>query len=226
MVESLTLKLFECKGGNIISAPEKRGLYNLASDLHPLHWERLARRPPEISARAAGCDLVEGCFHIDCVAKTLAIDPQRRAVVLRDEPGGEPGYQRSLAALTYLAGATEGPASGAFVSPRELPGGASFFRGPHSLPTDRLASAFGPDLPSLAAAAKALGGRIAQGGDLSFIIPGLPKIPIQIVYWRGDEEFSAASALLVDARSHLHLPLDALWALLNVAVSSLTGRNH
>jgi hypothetical protein len=40
--------------------------------------------------------------------------------------------------------------------------------------------------------------------------------------WGESPEFPASAAMLIDSRSHLHLPLDVLWALANVAVQDLT----
>jgi hypothetical protein len=114
------------------------------------------------------------------------------------------------------------PASGSWVAFRELPGGEAFFRGPHSLATPRLVGAFGEDPMRVFASARALGGRPGAGAAAATAdLPALPRIPLRVLVWAGTEEFAAEAALLVDSRAHLHLALDVLWALSNVAVADL-----
>lgn len=202
--------------------PGENKLYSKASDLHPHHWERLAARPPEEAACAAGAEYVGGRFRLAVAGSPLIIDPIARTVAFAATEEKEPGYQRALVAVAYLADAIDAPLAGKMVSPRELPGGQGFFRGPHAVPSDRLARAFGADIEGFSAAAARLGGARLQGGDASSAFPLLPKIPAQVILWRGDEEMAAQATVLVDARAHLFVPLDVLWAALNVLVGDLT----
>lgn len=201
--------------------PEANRLYQTSTDLHPLHWEALGRRPPEEACAAADARLEGGAFLLEVLGRVLRIDPFARTVTWAAGTGGEVGFQRSLAAVAYLAGALDAPVRGEWVAFRELPGGDAFFRGPHSVATARLAGAFGTEPAKLGEAARRLGGAPASAGDAAADLPALPRIPLRAVVWGATPEFSAQASLLTDARAHLHVPLDVLWALTNVAIGDL-----
>ncbi|MBI5018540.1 MAG: DUF3786 domain-containing protein [Deltaproteobacteria bacterium] len=201
--------------------PEENALYRTADGLHPLHWETLRQRDPTEAARAAGAEIQGGALRLFVLGRHLRVDPGAERVRFEDEPAREVGYQRALVAVAYLAGALEAPPRGEWVAFRELPGGDAFFRGPHSLATPRLEKAFGPWPERLVEAARRLGGAWAPGADAAADLAALPRIPLRILLWRATAEFPASATVLTDARAHLHLPLDVLWALTNVAVADL-----
>lgn len=201
--------------------PESNPLYARAEDLHPLHWENLGRRAPEEAARAAGATWNGESFLLPVLGRHMGVHPRTRSLSWVSGPDRPVGYQRALVAVAYLAGAVEAPPRGEWVAFRELPGGDAFFRGPHSLATPRLEEAFGRGPADLVRAAVALGGRAGPGADAAAEIPALPRIPLRVLLWATGEEFSASASLLVDSRAHLHLALDVLWALANVAVADL-----
>lgn len=201
--------------------PEQNPLYSRAEDLHPLHWENLGRRPAADAARAAGATWDGEIFTLPFLGKEVRVAPRARTVSWAAGPNRPIGYQRALVAVAYLAGALEAPPRGEWVAFRELPGGEAFFRGPHSLPTPRLETAFGRRPGGLLAAARSMGGTASPGADAAAELPALPRIPLQVLLWAAGEEFPASASLLVDARAHLHLALDVLWALANVAIADL-----
>lgn len=201
--------------------PEQNPLYSRAEDLHPLHWENLGRLPAADAARAAGAAWDGEAFSLPFLGKDLRVDPRARTVSWAADPDRPFGYQRALVAVAYLAGAVEAPPREEWIAFRELPGGDAFFRGPHSLPTPRLEAAFGSRPEGLLAAARALGGTASPGADAAAELPALPRIPLRALLWAATEEFPASASLLVDARAHLHLALDVLWALANVAIADL-----
>lgn len=201
--------------------PEANRLYQTSSDLHPLHWEALARRPAREVCAAAGAAADGEAYLLPFLGRALRVDPGGRSVSWAGGPGGDAGFQRALVAVAYLAGAVEAPPRGEWVSFRELPGGDSFFRGPHSVATPRLERAFGASPGRLVEAGRRVGGAPAAAGDAAVDLPALPRIPLRAVVWGATPEFPASASLLVDARAHLHLALDVLWALSNVAVAEL-----
>ncbi|GAB4260541.1 MULTISPECIES: DUF3786 domain-containing protein [Deferrisoma] len=201
--------------------PEENRLYARAEDLHPAHWERLAARDPGEAARAAGARWDGGRFLLPLLGRTVAVDPSARTVGFEGDPGRPVGYQRALVAVAYLAGALEAPLRGEWVRFRDLPGGDAFFRGPHALPLPRLVEAFGAGPRGLLSAAAALGGRPVEGADAAAEVPALPRVPVRVLVWGAAGEFAPSATLLTDARSHLHLALDVLWALANVTVADL-----
>lgn len=201
--------------------PEQNPLYSRAEDLHPLHWGNLERRPPADAAQAAGAVWDGEVFTLPFLGTDVRVAPRARTISWAADPGRPMGYQRALVAVAYLAGAVEAPPRGEWVAFRELPGGEAFFRGPHGLPTPQLETAFGRRPGDLLAAARSLGGFATPGADAGAELPALPRIPLRVLLWAAAEEFPASACLLVDARVHLHLALDVLWALANVAIADL-----
>jgi hypothetical protein len=123
------------------------------------------------------------------------------------------------------------PPAGRLITPQELPGGGLFFSGPHAIATAGLEKRFGADATALLAVAQALGGQVLEGmADLAVTIPGLPMLPLYVLLWLGDEEFSARAVVGLDAHAQHQLALDGIWALTNLLVAGLLsagqGENH
>jgi hypothetical protein len=89
-----------------------------------------------------------------------------------------------------------------------------------------LVKAFGNDLEAFERAARNAGGEKrfpmagAPLGDAAFAYQALPRVPLLVVYWLGDEDFPPNSQILFDAAVSHHMPTDAC-AILG---SSLTRR--
>jgi hypothetical protein len=123
--------------------------------------------------------------------------------------------------VQYLLTAQDEPPAGEMVSPRSLPSGDFFFRGPHDFPTERLVHAFGERVEAFRKAAEKIGGRPVAAGDAAYEFAALPRVPMTVILWQTDEEFPARVQILVDRGAHRQLPLDALWVLANVLAKRL-----
>jgi hypothetical protein len=123
--------------------------------------------------------------------------------------------------LTYLLRAQPIGLTGRMVTGSEIRGGNFFFRGPHVLFTKPLEKRFGDDGHSFLEAGLRLGGGETDFGDVSFRLWPLPKIPLGYILWLGDEEFPARLVVTFDASVEEHLPLDVIWALVNLVGRAL-----
>ena len=103
--------------------------------------------------------------------------------------------------------------SGEWISEKDLPGGPTFFRGPHLLPTNLISNRFGNDLQSFCERCKKLGGTQLQLADAAFSFIITKDIPVAVLYWIGDEEFPAEAKILYDKSIAEPLPLDIVFAL-------------
>jgi hypothetical protein len=130
-------------------------------------------------------------------------------------------FLEQLCILAYLINAQDIPPANKFVGPEHLPSGQFFFRGLHSLPTGKLEEAFGKSPKRLYEVSKKLDAKRSEFGDASIEFYALPRIPITIIIWRGDDEFEARASILFDETAGNQLPLDALGALANLAVKAL-----
>jgi hypothetical protein len=102
---------------------------------------------------------------------------------------------------------------GEWISEKDLPGGATFFRGPHLLPTSLISDRFGNDLQGFRDRCRQLGGTPLNMADAAFSFQITRDIPVAVLYWTGDEEFPAEAKILYDRAMSEPLPLDIVFAL-------------
>ena len=55
-------------------------------------------------------------------------------------------------------------------------------------------------------------------GDASIRLPAFPKVPVYIILFKSDGEFSVRSDLLFDSTCSLQLPEDILWSIAMMGV--------
>lgn len=201
--------------------PGEVRLFRYADQLPEALWNDLEARDPIEAAASCDAFLEAGRFRLSLFSRDYIIDPAEHTIAEALRPEHKSSYQTGLVLITALAKAQNIPQSGRMITPGELPGGRMFFAGPHELPTAPIAERFGSDAPGLIAAAATMGGReIEESADAAVFIPALPRVPMWLLLWEGDEEFEARAVMGIDDRAHYHLALDAVWAMCNV----LTGR--
>lgn len=112
--------------------------------------------------------------------------------------------------IHYFTTADGASLTGEWVSLRQVEGGLFYERAFQGYTGDRLAGFFGNDLERFAAAASRMGGSPEDMGDAAFSFLPLPRVPMAMVYWLGDEEFLPTAQLLFDASVSHYLPIGAL----------------
>ena len=117
------------------------------------------------------------------------------------------------ALLAYYFYTADGiPLAGEWVSFHTLPDGKFYNQAFQGYSGKALARAFGNDHDSLLQAALAAGGKAAPApdlpGDLALSFWPLPRLPLLLAYWLGDEEFPANGQLLFDRHAAHYLPSD------------------
>ncbi len=109
-----------------------------------------------------------------------------------------------------------------WVSEKDLPGGPTFFRGPHLIPTDLISKRFGNDLQAFKTWCEKLGGSPIDMADAAYRFSITADIPVAVLYWTGDDDFPAEAKVLYDRSVTESLTLDILYAL-GVGVCSRVG---
>ncbi len=192
------------------------GLWEQLDKLNRLETAQRAKcqylnEPERYVIRMLNTDYVVNLSDRDIVS--IGPDLQSRPVDFLDE----------LVILTYLINTQDLPLSNKLVSAEELPGGQFFFRGMHSLPTEKLEKFFGESPEVLYERGIKFGAKRCEYGDASIEFYILPRLPLTIVIWRKDDEFAARASILFDRTAAIQLPLDALLAAVNLAVKELVG---
>jgi len=190
-------------------------------------WEQLVRLDGYKTAQRAKCQYLSNPErYVVTMLKTeyvVNLSDREISSVQPDSLPAEAGFLEQLCLLAYLINAQDLPLADKLVRAEALPGGQFFFRGIHNLPTGKLEEAFGEQPETLHRIAQQFGAKRCEFGDTSIELYVLPRIPLTIVIWRGDEEFDARASVLFDQTAAAHLPLDALLAAVNLTVEALVN---
>jgi len=122
-------------------------------------------------------------------------------------------YNDRTLILQYLCSASGLPPRGKWLSFLELPNGRHHYAPFQTDGTLPLARKFGQSPALFERAARKLGGSPINFGDIGFKIPALPKLPLAVILWKGNEEFPARTNILFDSVAPTHLSTAALWVL-------------
>ncbi len=188
-------------------------------------WLQLDKLDRQQTAQRAQCQYLTDPPHyvITLLNTEYTVNLSDRQI-FSTQTGPEPTaaeFLEQLCILAYLINAQDLPPANKYVGPENLPSGQFFFRGLHSLPTRQLEETFGKSPEQLYEVSKKFDAKRCEFGDASIELYALPRIPLTIVIWRGDEEFDARASILFDQTAGTHLPLDALGALANLTVKAL-----
>ena len=123
--------------------------------------------------------------------------------------------------LHYLTSRGAKTPAGRLMPYREAPG--ALFYEPNFIKrvVNPLVKRFGGDPEALAAAGTALGGKMAENGDVSVVINVLPYVPVTYIIWRGDEEFGPSGSVLFDETAKMWLCAEDLVVLASLSVFEL-----
>ncbi len=192
--------------------------------IDPIHFQDLsAKNSSDVVQRTnAVFDSSTRQYTLSVWGHDYVIDSDQQTVSSTDGfIPAQPDYM-SLFIVHYLLGSTLAFPAGEWVSEKDIPGGAAFFRGPHTLPTGEIVNTFGDDLDRFSKTCSDIGGRSLDMADAAFAFDIRPNIPVALLYWQGDEDFGAEAKLLFDRSISQHLALDIVYALAVIVCKSLT----
>jgi hypothetical protein len=180
-------------------------------------WEELRGLEPADVEKRCLVRYEGGAYVVTSLGMDFAIYPDEEKL-----EGGSPeaedvvrryGYFFNHSALWYLVMAKDIPLTGRHIKPQSLRGGEIFFRGSHVLPLEGLARRYADDREGFLGRARALGGKhLGDFGDAAAEVFPLPRLPVTLILWVGDEEFPPRADLLLDSSWELQLPLDIIWS--------------
>ncbi|NLN06579.1 MAG: DUF3786 domain-containing protein [Firmicutes bacterium] len=182
----------------------ERSPYNLAYTLQ-VAQNSFAGREPLLMAKQSGCpyDPLRQSFTVPYLGRAFTVSYPAGGVFAENKH--EADLITSILLLHYLSGAGGAELSGGWISFRELQSGAIYigpFRKRAVIP---LIKGFGTRPGALAQAAEHLGGKKAAYGDLSYIIPVLPRVPLLVILWYGDDEFPPNANILFNRHANAYL---------------------
>jgi hypothetical protein len=115
------------------------------------------------------------------------------------DSSGEVTIREKVLILHYFISAKGTPISNNLITFRELPEGKVYLPTFTKRTVNHLVRYFGEEPDLLLETGKELGGYKADYGDTSVTIDAFKYVPVTIVLWQGDEEFTPEGNILFDA---------------------------
>lgn len=191
--------------------------------VHEGLWQKLAGLDRRETAKRSKCQYLDNPqrYLINLLNNEYVVNLSDKEI-FPAQGGSQPaGFLEQLCILAYLINAKDLPLADKLVKAETLPGGQFFFRGVHGLPTRKLEEAFGQCPERLCQITGRFDAKECEFGNASIELYILPRIPITIVIWAGDDEFKARGSILFDRTAAEHLPLDALLAAADLTINAL-----
>ena len=127
--------------------------------------------------------------------------------------------------IYYLLKSKDIEISNQWISEKDIPGGVTFFRGPHKIPTHLISNRYGNNINEFRKRCEQLHGTPLDMADAAYSFNITPHISVAVLYWAGDDDFPPESKLLYDKTITEHLASDILFALA-VEICKKIGSQH
>jgi len=179
------------------------------------YFNELSRRSPQDICKIISCqyDIEKKRYIVSVWGDHYEIYPDQLIIENINKTGSFSHPLFKLFILYYLLNVKPIDITNEWVSEKDLPSGAAFFRGPHTIPTHLITERYQNDTRSFNQKCKKLGGISINMADTSYRFDITPKIPVAILYWEGDEDFPPEAKLLFDKTICEHLTLDIIFSL-------------
>jgi len=116
------------------------------------------------------------------------------------DPNEEIPIKKKILILHYLNGCRKQDLTGELIAYQDIPSARFYLDAFNRRLKYPLINTFGDQPDQLPLVAKELfGATPSPVGDISVVIEALPKIPVTLVIWKGDEEFSPDGTILFDS---------------------------
>ncbi|HZK24306.1 MAG TPA: DUF3786 domain-containing protein [Oscillospiraceae bacterium] len=178
--------------------------YNMAVTLE-LAQESFAQRNPQTMAKFSDClyDETTHCFTVPYLGQDYTVSYPAGEVT--DAAHKEVDLITAILLVHYLTGASGVALTNNWISFKELQGGSIYIDPFHKRAIQPMLKGFGTQPAAFTRTAALLGGQPASFGDLSYRFPVLPRIPIILILWQGDDEFPPNGNILFDQHANTYL---------------------
>lgn len=180
-----------------------------------LHYRDLAEMNPEEVCRRALCeyDPIQRHYRVQVWGDRYAVCPHEERIF---RLGGQDETNHdyfNIFLIHYLLQTKQIEIKNEWISEKDIPGGATFFRGPHEIPTQWISQRYGNRLSDLGGRCSDLHGIPFEMADLAYRFQITPRIPVAVLYWEGDEAFLPEAKILYDSTICDHFAPDVVFAL-------------
>jgi hypothetical protein len=180
-----------------------------------IYFKELAEKNPEDVCRRAQCsyDAEKKCYTLPVWGDAYAIYPYESNIIRLSNRFQQPHEYLYLFIIHYLLKSKEIELFNQWISEKDVPGGTTFFRGPHEIPTNFISERYCENIKEFRDHCEQLEGNPVNMADAAYIFIITPRIPVAVLFWEGDDEFPTESRLLFDKSITEHLASDIIFAL-------------
>ena len=180
-----------------------------------MYFQELAEQNPQEICRRTSCkyDAVNRCYTITVWGDEYAIYPHAFKISRSNRSSKRPHDLFCFFIVYYLLRAKEIQTAGQWISEKDIPGGATFFRGPHAIPTHLISCQYENNIDEFNRRCEQLHGVALEMADAAYRFEITPHIPVVVLYWAGDEAFPAEAKILYDKTISGFLPPDVIFSL-------------
>lgn len=179
------------------------------------YFKELAEKNPEDICRTALCDYVKNdkAYILSVWGEDYGIYPYECKIIPLQNVKSDINTLFGLFIIYYLLKSKEIKVSEEWISENGIPGGATFFRGPHKIPTQLIERRYEKDLQGFKETCERLSGSMIDMADAAYFFQITPRIPAAVLFWNGDDEFKPQSKILFDKTITEHLTPDIIFCL-------------
>lgn len=181
----------------------------------PIHFKELMEKDPQEVCGRSGCrfDKTRQCYDLEFWGHVYHIYPREHRIRRLGEDVGAAHEYLYVFLIHYLLTTVKIVAENEWISEKDIPGGSTFFRGPHAVPTDRVTRTYQNDIAAFGRRCRELHGEPVEMGDAAFRFQITGRLAVVVLYWQGDDDFPPEARLLFDRSVCRFLALDVVFAL-------------
>ncbi|KJS84356.1 MAG: hypothetical protein JM58_10955 [Peptococcaceae bacterium BICA1-8] len=178
---------------------KKEGSYSVAFEQSREKFQQLS---PEVISKMTllEYDRANNCFTVDSFGHEIEISYPEGKVSLKDSEENILSLARQLILLNYLSSSKDQPLKNELVSYRELPHGNVFYSNIKTHILEGLGNFFSNcDRSAVRDILRKLGFVFIQSkADLTARVEFVPRVPVQIQFWEGEEGIPSSCQILFD----------------------------
>ena len=197
----------------------------MTNSIDKIHFQDLAKQDPADVCRRALCkyDDVKQFYTVSVWGEEYAIYPHEFKIDRIGNNVQSPHDYLCLFIIHYLLKSKEIEIAGEWISEKDVPGGTTFFRGPHAIPTHLISKQYVNNIKEFRRRCEQLHGTSLDIADVAYGFEITAHIPVAALYWEGDDEFLPEAKILYDKTINKHLAPDIIFALA-VEICTKLGR--
>jgi hypothetical protein len=188
----------------------------MTNSIDESYFIELAEKNSEDVCRIALCDYdpVEKGYRLYVWGEDYGIYPNESKIIRLQDENPDVGGLLGLFIIYYLLRSKDITISKEWISEKDIPGGATFFRGPHKIPTHIIETRYENNIEEFKKICERLDGTLLNmAADAAYAFEITPRIPVAVQFWDKDDEFSAEAKILFDKTISEHLAPDIVFCL-------------